>query len=349
MALIFMDGLDVYDNFADITSSPNWSVSGTPTFSTTQGRFGGGCIRTDSFFAYWSLGLPLLTNKDYYFSFSFLTHTLPAIGTCEFVKFVSTGASNIMRLSLTPGGTILIGDRFGNLSSSSVSGAMVSNTWCRVEIKLNLGTNSSSGVVEVKINGAVVCTATGLNLWDGGNAVASIALLNQAQTNDYCLYDDIVLNDTTGSSNTGYLGDVRIDAIRPNADQTQADWSITGGSGPGYSAIADAFGSSDGDTSYLSSSTVGNKSEFGVSSLSGSSASIMGVQVRSKTKRTDAGTRTYRNYLKSSSAVINGPTLTPQTNYSWDFGGVAEADPNTSAAWTDSGVNAVKLGLELVS
>jgi hypothetical protein len=75
---------------------------------------------------------------------------------------------------------------------------------------------------------------------------------------------------------------------------------------------------------------------------------IHAVQVVAAAKKDDATTRTYRTNVKSSSTTANGATKALATSYQI-FSDVFETDPATSAAWTESGVNAMQVGPEVVS
>jgi hypothetical protein len=265
--------------------------------------------------------------------------------------FPNNTSTRIFTLTLLQSGSIQITDANSTITAPSLTGVIAPSTWYRIEIKFNMGTSTSTGVVEVRVNGTLVSSVTGANLWQSGVGGAGIRIFNQSSSSNTAAtyFDDFVINDDSGSINNDYLGDVRIDNVRPAADTAQADWTLSTGS-DGYALIDDALSASaDDDSGYVEGGTAGSKSEFTCSALSGTSANINAAQIRLRAERSDAGNRTYRGYLKSSSAVANGPTLAPEVGYVWDFNGIFETDPNTSAAWDDSGVNGVKLGLEVVS
>lgn len=353
MAILFMDGLDVYDD-ADSAAAVGWAYTGgsfNATFSKTAGRFGGGALVTPAALTsnFWQYAYPLANNTTYYYSFSLKASALASGAPERLFSILDIGASTLFLLSLTSAGTLRIANAAGTTTDSAVTNVIFGGIWCRIEIKFNAGTSTSTGSIEVRVNGTTVLNLTAQNYFSSsGGALARFYNNNASSTSDRT-FDDIVLNDTTSAVNNSWLGDVRIDTLQPTADTAQADWTKSAGTS-GFALIDDTLGAADGDSTYLSSNTVGNKSEFAIADLGSASASIFALQMRTKSERAGLSARTYRTYLKSSAAVSNGPTLQASAfAYCWAFNGIVNTDPNTSAAWDDAGVNAVNLGLELVA
>jgi energy-converting hydrogenase Eha subunit B len=72
------------------------------------------------------------------------------------------------------------------------------------------------------------------------------------------------------------------------------------------------------------------------------------VQPRFKAKKADAGTRTLRALLNSSSTEGTGEEQGLTTTYKWYIGGLFTTDPNTAGAWSATTVNALQAGVEIV-
>lgn len=353
MAILFMDGLDVYED-ADALTPLGWTYNSTTAnalFSKTAGRFGGGALVApgQSTSAFWQYPAVLSNNTLYYYSFSLKTLSLPASTPIRLFGILDPSASSLILLSLTSNGTLRVTDAASGTTDSAVTNVIAVGVWCRIEVKFNLGTSTSTGSLEVRVNGVTVLTLSAQNYFSSA-AGALTRFYNTAtvSTGDR-VFDDIVLNDSTGTVNNSWLGDVRIDTIQPTADTAQADWAKSSGTS-GFALIDDTLGAADGDATYLSSNTVGNKSEFVMSDLPSASGSVFALQMRTKSERAGLSPRTYRTYLKSSSAIANGVTQQAYAlMYGWAYNGIADTDPNTTAAWVDAGVNAVNLGLELVA
>ena len=353
MAILFMDGLDVYED-VDATTAVGWNYragSNLATFSKTLGRFGGGTVVAAGSVnsTIWQYPFAFSTNTDYFTSFSFKAKNIPASGAQRFFGLSDAAGNLCFQLSITSTSAIRYANAPGPTTDSVATGLIAASTWCRVEVKFNLGTNTSTGTIEVRVNGVSVLALTGQNIFASTGGALLRYYNDQSATADDRYFDDIVINDTTGTTNNTWMDDVRIDTIQPNGDTAQADWAKSTGTS-GFALIDDTLGASDGDGTYISSNTVGNKSEFDMTSLPSASGSIYALQMRVCAERSGLTARTFRSYLKNSAAVVNGPTLQAfALTYAWNLGGIASTDPNTSAPWTDSGVASVKLGLELVS
>lgn len=120
------------------------------------------------------------------------------------------------------------------------------------------------------------------------------------------------------------------------------------GSNPGalnWMAVAES--PADGDSSYNSSSTVGQIDLFGITSLPGTASNIVAVDNILYARKDDAGTRTIEGVIKSGGTSVTGPNLALSTSYQF-VDQIQQTDPNTSAAWTPTGVNAATIGYEEV-
>ncbi|MBY0560021.1 hypothetical protein [Hyphomicrobium sp.] len=353
MAILVMDGFDVYNDITDLISSPGWtSTNGNPvqaqggSLPRTGGAFGGAAVQ----FGTSSVAYPLQRqcpfdyDKTYVASFYFKTTGFPTT-TYPLCGVYTSSGTRLFGLFITNTATISVSDQTSNFSAAAAS-VLTANSFYHIEVKFKLGTAANTGTLEIRVGGTVIYTLTGLNLFNASPA-SGFRIFNPATGVIGCWYDDLVILDSTGDANNDYLGGIRIDTIRPNADTAQANFALTSGAS-GYALINDAFGSAD-TTGYIESYTVGAKSEFELSNLVGGSNGIMAVQPRIRATKSDAGSRTYRGYLKSGAVAANGPTITPAIGWLWHTNGIFEKAPDTEDAWTDNGINALKLGLEVVS
>lgn len=99
----------------------------------------------------------------------------------------------------------------------------------------------------------------------------------------------------------------------------------------------------DGDSSYIYDSNVGDEDDFGIAPLATAPLAIIGAVGKMFVRKSDAGSRSGDLYLRSGASNINvgsGPLSTTAGFLSL----LAPADPNTGAAWTASGINALTLG-----
>jgi len=103
-----------------------------------------------------------------------------------------------------------------------------------------------------------------------------------------------------------------------------------------------------GDVSCVTSSTVGAEDRYNFASLSSTPASIAGVKISSMIRKTDSGARTATLQVKSGSTEVTGSSQTPTTSYLY-YASYQDTDPNTSAAWTASGVNSLSAGVKIAT
>lgn len=106
----------------------------------------------------------------------------------------------------------------------------------------------------------------------------------------------------------------------------------------------------DGDTSYVYSSTVGQEDLYSFPTLASQSyfpQSIVGVVPFAIMKKSDAGARTVSVRCKSGSTDVAAITDAAVPNNYAHRSGMLTTDPNTSAAWTATGVNAATVGVKL--
>jgi hypothetical protein len=99
----------------------------------------------------------------------------------------------------------------------------------------------------------------------------------------------------------------------------------------------------DGDASYVYDNTSGHEDLYDLANLSATPTSIVGVQSRMFAKKSDSGTRQGQIRVKSGATEVGGTDTVLSTTYGW-LNRVDAVDPNTSAAWTASAVNALQVG-----
>lgn len=338
MTLLLSEGFDIYDNITDISTTPGWTVvGGGDLFTTSGGRFGGGAIGSDNNSAYFQRALPTPIAQDSttYFGFAFNMATYFA-ASFPFIDFIGSGGTILGGVGTeASNGNLTIFETGGTAHNSSTP--VPTATWVWIEIKFINGSSSSNGTIQVKMNGTVILTVATANFSSGAETLA--ALRFPGVTTGGSHIDDLVVDDA------GYLGDLRIDTLNVTADGSTMNWATS--SGTAHNDVDDPLGASDGDTSFISSATPSQVAQFAMEDVTGSSSSIFGVQVCTKAKKTDSGARTYNGYIDSGT-VGSGTARDPTTGYTWGKD-LFVLDPNTSAAWIDSGVNGAQVGVNIAT
>jgi len=141
------------------------------------------------------------------------------------------------------------------------------------------------------------------------------------------------------------LGESRVVVLYPNADTADADW--TPSTGVDHFATVDET-TVNGDTDYVVSGTVGDLDLYDVTDLGVTPDSVQAVRVTLCARNDDAASREVRSKVKSGAASANGAPHALTASYVY-YRDIFETDPNTSAAWTAGGVNALQIGPEVVT
>lgn len=114
-----------------------------------------------------------------------------------------------------------------------------------------------------------------------------------------------------------------------------------------YKSVFDPY-DTDADASYVTASNVGDYDLYDVESYPPASANIKAVNQIVWAKKTDATVRTMNLTTKSGATTTDSSAVTLATSYA-GYSRLYETDPNTAAAWTVSGVNALQIGQKVAS
>jgi hypothetical protein len=343
MAILFMDGFDLYDTAADVVAAA-WSRESLTQnlLDTTGGRYGGGCIYGTASGTNWIRGFtPVAPGGTVIVCWAY-KHDGGGGSADEFFSLRTPTGSQLMRMTHNASGAITTHPQTGAALGTS-SNVLTANTWVWVEVKIVLGTDATSGTITVHVNGSVVATYGSIDTNNGESA--SIIRLGGSNGNWYV--DDVVIMDGTGSANNDFIGDSKIDTLYPNGEGSVMDWTYNIGS-TGYEAV-DESATADDDTSYIYATTAGTEARFTIANLSDVPDDIFAVQPRYRAKKQDVGTRTMRALINSSSSEATGPTVALTISYSWKWGGLFSTNPNGGGAWTTAAVNALQAGVEVVA
>lgn len=149
----------------------------------------------------------------------FLYKTLPTaenhIIVCNFDDAVSS-TGRLAYITLDNTGALRLYDEDGSIGSAS--SALSAGTWYRVEIQFNSTGGGATDIVRARIDGVEFAGASNRNLSLGIRSVKFGSNLNaEAQSTGEWYFDDIAINDGTGSSQTSYPGSGKIIHLKPNA------------------------------------------------------------------------------------------------------------------------------------
>lgn len=347
--LLFADGFEHYGTdtanmLAGLWSGIQQGNGGIVELSTTVARTGTKSLRlrapnftTPSYVeGRFALGTTALTCG---FGLGVYMPNLPS--GAQKTGFQFRNASNVPILTgcYNPDGSIELrkGDYTGALIDVS-DAILTAGTFNHVETKATF--DSVAGFVEVRVNGVTKLQLGSLNLGNVGAATCAVTTFESGTGDVY--YDDIYAWDDSGTYNNDFMGAQRILTLFPTGDTAQADFSVVGAAS-GYQAINQA--APDGDTSYIYSTAVNDKSDFSLPTLPPELVSIAGVFVPAMARLDAAGIGNLKMSMKSGASLLAGADnpLTPGYTY---YRNVFEYAPDISAPWTKAKLEAALIRVE---
>lgn len=232
----------------------------------------------------------------------------------------------------------------GTLLATS-SATLAAATYNYLEVKITI--HGSAGVFIVRLNGnpTPIINFTG-NTQSQGSATWNEIRLGRVSTspssNQEAQWDDLYVLDGTGVAPwNAFLGDVRVDARFPTGAGATAGW--TPSTGANYAAVDET--APNGDTDYVSATTVPVTDSYVTQDAPVAGATIFGVQHCLSFKKVDAGTCAVAPLVRIGGTDYVGADLFPATAYAYGLQ-VAQVSPATSAQWSESEFNGAEFGMK---
>jgi hypothetical protein len=239
-----------------------------------------------------------------------------------------------------------------NGSTGSPSGALIAlspagvldGSWHYIEIFASI--NSTTGQLTVKVDGKIVINFTGNTLNTGVVTTIDAIRFRTGKyiTSPNCVIsiDDFYVCDATGSSNNTFLGDVRIQSLLPNAAGTYTQLTPTGAAN-NYANVSEV---PYNNATYNASPTVGQRDTYGLSDLTASTTTVLGMQSVAHMQKSDAGAANAKVTLLSGGGLYYDTTQSLGTSAT-AYTQMRQTDPATAAAWTVAGANSLEAGMEV--
>jgi len=340
MAVVGMEGFD-HLSFAQHDYKQGWSIG---TGAVVAGRFGGQAIRCNANNSSTAtLTLPS-TYSELYAGFALRQGTLPGGGQHLFA-FVN-GATNILRMLVTTSGAEYVwylANSAGTVLGTTTTPIVV-DVWYYVEIKCIV--SATVGQVELRINGSTTPEiATAANVNTGSTAIAGVLIrtTSGSATTNFCDFDDMYVVDTSGSAPTNtWLGETKVETLYPSSNGSNTAWT-------GVYTDVDDPATYDGDTTYISSSTPGDKETYGMTNLSPGTGTVFAVQTNVTARKDDAGARTIAPILRTGGTDYAGTTSPSLGSDYMDYKQLYERLDPVGNAWSIATVNAMEAGVKEVA
>jgi hypothetical protein len=174
----------------------------------------------------------------------------------------------------------------GVLIASSDAAVIPTRGWVCLDAKYKI--HNSAGLVGVKVNGVEVVSESGIDTQTTSRTEASIIglFLMLSGCGAYHAIDDVIAWYDDGGDNSDYIGDYAVDFVPLDADTAQTDWVRNAGA-TDVSCVNEA--APDDDSTYIQSTTVGDKSDFTIGALDSAIEGIIAVLPFIRARKTETG------------------------------------------------------------
>ena len=268
----------------------------------------------------------------------------------------SGSGTPIVYLTLSSTNTLTLYDEDGQIGSAS--SALSANTWYRVEILIDATGVGATDTVTARLDGTNFASSSTRNL-SAGIAFLSVGgnLNSEAQTQGDWYFDDIAINDSTGSFQNSWPGDGSIKHLRPNAAGDNTNWTRVGtDSGANWSQTDEV--TPNNATDYVKNiSTTNTTDDYNLDSsglTGGDIISLVHIGARWQVKAVNAswklGVKATSGGTVQSSANLTGTLNTWYTNanaspYNYSLT-LYDLPGASTTAWTATELNTAQIRLE---
>lgn len=263
--------------------------------------------------------------------------------------------TNVMQCCVTFGANGVVSAYHGDISNGgsllgqSVAGCFQDNEFFHAEAKAVIG---SAGSIEVRINTVPVLQIASANTQVSAHTYFDSGWIGVLQPsgqtgNIFCALDDLFLNDTAGTENNTWSGNLRVKTQFMIANGATNDFTI-GGSAPAATNWQSVGNVNLDDTEYVFSSTVGNIDLY-TPDPNLNAPLVRVLQVRMGLRQDDATQRDGRAILRIGGSnylgVVDQFTNTTYTYYKERW----ELSPATGVTFTGTEVNGLQAGVKVQS
>ena len=343
MALLWLEGFEGYGDTLDGLPAPTGVVARKYGAVTSENYLRLKTGRQGNFSIFYAnsacyLETPALTTHDTLISGC--GWKVNTISDCAIHSF-KDGSTNGMWVRKKSGAAELEIVRGVTVLDTTAGLNLHETAWYFVEMKIKC--HATLGEYEVRVNGATVLSATGVNTKAGSNDYHDIMSFRAQHSSRLCQYDDWYVCDGSGSTHNDFLGDCKIIRIDPDGDDA-ANWGTSTPSANHYENVDEV--ETDDDTSYIEESTSTTIDLFDYEDVS-SLGTIQGVQLSTECRDTDANTFSIITPIESGGNQYDDSAQSIGTESYTTKRMVAGVDPDTSSLWTATKLNAAKVGVKV--
>lgn len=337
MTLLFVDGFEGQD------TAIKWSTTGVGQdfdYTGVAPRFGtGNCLNNPT-----GVGSTMQMNLG-------ITASAKVIFGCA-LRFALVSAQTVLafwadggsvehvRIALTAGGAFTIG-RATTVLATSAAGVVTTGTWFYLEVSAVV--SDTVGAVDVRVNGVSVVSVSGVDTKNAGTSTNIDLVAFTGRNSGNCQIDDVYVCNALGTVNNDFLGDIRVQTLKPNGAGNVTQLTPVG-SGTNWQNV-DESPVSTADYNY--SSTAGQQDLYALEEVLGGTTAVLGVQVNSLARKTDTSSRSIKNLVRVGGTTTASAAI-PLTSQTDTYSTVHNVNPTTSAAWAVGDITALEAGVEVV-
>lgn len=337
MAVLFMDSFDHYTTAAD----KGWTVVGGGITSVIA-RTGGQAVRVSrrilAYNQYVQRPLPSSPATVIVGVAMYADFTGSVVGTEPIIQLLDSGTVQT-ELELNSDGSLSAGGQ------TSDPGVFTYQAWNYIEFKATI--DNAAGAVEVRVNGVQELSVSGIDTQNSGTAQVTQVRLASATTGSstYMYFDDLVILDTTGTENNDLIGDVKVQALYPDGNGANSDFTGSDGNSVDNYQLVDENPPDTAD--YVQSGVAGHKDTYSFGDI-GASDTPRAVQVNLHALKTDAISRIIRALARPTTTDNESADLALSTS-AQILTAVFNTNPDSSTAWTKSAVDGAEFGVKVQS
>jgi hypothetical protein len=333
MSLLFIDGCDYY---TAAQLNRKWTTfEFTPTI--VAGRNGSGL--------YFNANNEAVTktlsasHSTLIAGFAFKTEALG----CQFFSFMDSSSTQTT-IQINPTGELEF-LRSTSISLGVTSGLGLSiNTWYYLELKVTF--HDTLGSYEVRLNTTPILSASGVNTQATANPTGNGVKYFTNYTPNNMTFDDIYVCDDSGSTNNDFLGDCKVEIIRPTGAGNQTDFTPSTGSN--WENVDDAQPDDDSTYNYHAPQGLPGTDLFQMGDLTTISGSVFGIQPIISCRKDDAGSANLYSVIRTGGTDYVGSGISLGDSYIFHTD-ILETNPDTAVAWTVTDINNIEGGYRRTS
>jgi hypothetical protein len=335
MANLFVES---FDNVNTATAPlKGWIFVNTPTIVAAAARTGAQGLRTTA--TIHTAARAFAETDVVFVGFAYNPSVAP---TAAGVIVTLRGTDNTAHVSLllNPAGQI-VAVRSNNTVATlgTTAGSIPIGIHSYIEFGATI--HDSAGVVIVRVNGSEVLNLTGQDTRNSGSAATVSNLIFAGAASGNYDYDDVYVNDDSGTAHNTFEGDKRVYCLSPTGNGASSDLVGSDGNSTNNYLLVDETTTPD-TADYVGSAVDNDHDSYAFGDLAGT-LNVSVVQTSIYAFKTDVGSRSFAPVIRSGGTndtgtdrVLNVAALYHQNIY--------EQNPVTDAPWTQAEVNAAEFG-----